>query len=89
MLFLVAFEVKNDSIREQMTEYMKKLGGWGRVMDGVYVVHTEEYGGKEIRNMLGTFMSPSDRLFVTDISDSSWWSCGIPVVVRDFLRKHS
>jgi hypothetical protein len=57
---------------ESLIEQIKAYPGWGRITESAWIVITDEET-TEVRDRLGSFLDPDDRIFVGPLGKPAAW----------------
>lgn len=77
----------DDSILQSIVDAIKRNGAWARLNTTSYCINRDNMNAAEIRDNLSSGLQGEFRLFVVDITNSSWGSYGLPVEVTNWLKE--
>lgn len=83
--YLITFDTYDSYTDEIIIKRIKARWQWARISNNVWCIHTNREAA-EIRDELNVDIEKSDRLFVVDITESSWASFGVPKEVINWLK---
>lgn len=85
-IFLVTF-MADENLQQSIVNAIKRNGAWAKLNPTSYCINRDNMNAAEIRDSLSSGLQGEFRLFVVDISNSSWGSYGLPVEVTNWLKE--
>lgn len=82
--YIIVFQ--NYSADSNFADRIKTLGPWARITDNVWCIKSERLTPTGIRDELGASTTSAGKLFVVEITNSSWASKGVPLEVTSWLK---
>lgn len=84
-ILLIMFYVEK-GLQDTLIQRIKNLGSWARINTNVWCIMSYDKTEKTIREILKYEIGDEGRLFVIDITDSSWASSNLPNEVTKRLK---
>lgn len=87
-LFLVTFFISdnNGDLENQLVARIKEQGAWARITPTTWCIKADNITTAQLRDSLLLENNRDIRLFVTEITDSSWASYFLPQEVANWLK---
>lgn len=84
-MFLVSFFTSEENVRNSLVETIKRQGSWARITPTTWCIRADNITSAQLRDTLSN--NTDVRMFVVDITNSSWASFFLPQDVVDWLKR--
>lgn len=85
-LYLVTFDVP-DAQRVDFVNKLKAQGSWARITPTSWCLKVENRTVAQLRDTLSEGLNDSEKIFVVDVTNSSWASYFLPPEVANWIKQ--
>lgn len=85
-MYIIAF-FANDLLSSSIRSRIKERYAWARLNDNTYIIKANNINTNIIRDDISDNINGDYRLFVTEVTNSSWSSYKVPTNITNWIKE--